>query len=86
VSANKLIIALDELDAHRRYGGLPHATGPAREELEALLSVDVSAVRSAVVSEVREKLGAAFARLRDADDHYDGEAVRRAVLDVLESM
>lgn len=46
----------------------------------------LTAHRKAVLSEVRERIDAAFVRLTDADDHYDGERVRNAVRDVLESM
>lgn len=47
---------------------------------------ELDAHRNAVLSEVRERIGVAFVRLTDADDHYDGERVRNAVRDVLESM
>lgn len=47
---------------------------------------EIESYRNAVLSEVRERIGAAFVRLHDADDHYDGEAVRNAVRNVLENM
>lgn len=54
--------------------------------LSLLTREEVARFRNAVLSEVREKIDAAFVRLHDADDHYDGEAVRNAVRNVLENM
>lgn len=86
MSTKALREALNELVEWRKDH--EHDKGIVADAESELAAIEQAAKdqRNAVLSEVRERIGAAFVRLHDADDHYDGEAVRNVVRNVLENM